>query len=114
MASDMFMASIDAWFEQASQRLKGQKVDGNNGNNGNNGTESMQTPAQKIAAARASRVMAGTSVQSVPSASVQSSSAPQCRPEPKLDFAVSSVVRRFNDFKRDQEKKAHSKKFKGI
>lgn len=95
MASDMFMASIDAWFEQASQRLKGREVDGNNG---------MQTPAQKIAAARASRVMAGTSV----------ASAPQCRPEPKLDFAVSSVVRRFNDFKRDQEKKAHSKKFKGI
>lgn len=103
MASDMFMASIDAWFEQASQRLKGREVDGNNG---------MQTPAQKIAAARASRVMAGTSV---PSASAQSvASAPQCRPEPKLDFAVSSVVRRFNDFKRDQEKKAHSKKFKGI
>jgi hypothetical protein len=97
MASDMFMASIDAWFEQASQRLKGREVDG------------MQTPAQKIAAARASRVMAGTS------ASAQStSSAPQCKPEPKLDFAVSSVVRRFNDFKRDQEKKAHSKKFKGI
>jgi len=109
MASDMFMASIDAWFELASQRLKGREVDGNNGNNGN---ESMQTPAQKIAAARASRVMAGTSV---PSASAQSvASAPQCRPEPKLDFAVSSVVRRFNDFKRDQEKKAHSKKFKGI
>ena len=103
MASDMFMASIDAWFEQASQRLKGREVDGNNG---------MQTPAQKIAAARASRVMAGTSV---PSASAQSTaSVPQCRPEPKLDFAVSSVVRRFNDFKRDQEKKAHSKKFKGI
>lgn len=106
MASDMFMASIDAWFEQASQRLKGREVDG------------MQTPAQKIAAARASRVMAGTSVPSVPSASAQSApttaSAPQCRPEPKLDFAVSSVVRRFNDFKRDQEKKAHSKKFKGI
>jgi len=100
MASDMFMASIDAWFEQASQRLKGREVDG------------MQTPAQKIAAARASRVMAGTSV---PSASAQSTaSVPQCRPEPKLDFAVSSVVRRFNDFKRDQEKKAHSKKFKGI
>jgi len=98
MASDMFMASIDAWFELASQRLKGREVDGNNGNNG------MQTPAQKIAATRASRVMAGTSV----------ASAPQCRPEPKLDFAVSSVVRRFNDFKRDQEKKAHSKKFKGI
>ena len=104
MASDMFMASIDAWFEQASQRLKGREVDGNNG---------MQTPAQKIAAARASRVMAGTSV---PSALAQStaSAPPQCRPEPKLDFAVSSVVRRFNDFKRDQEKKAHSKKFKGI
>ena len=102
MASDMFMASIDAWFEQASQRLKGREVDGNNG---------MQTPAQKIAAARASRVMAGTSV----SALAQSTaSVPQCRPEPKLDFAVSSVVRRFNDFKRDQEKKAHSKKFKGI
>jgi len=57
--------------------------------------------------------MAGTSV---PSALAQStaSAPPQCRPEPKLDFAVSSVVRRFNDFKRDQEKKAHSKKFKGI
>lgn len=105
MASDMFMASIDAWFEQASQRLKGREVDGNNG---------MQTPAQKIAAARASRVMAGTSVPSVPSTSPTTTSAPQCRPEPKLDFAVSSVVRRFNDFKRDQEKKAHSKKFKGI
>ena len=102
MASDMFMASIDAWFEQASQRLKGREVDG------------MQTPAQKIAAARASRVMAGTSVPSVPSTSPTTTSAPQCRPEPKLDFAVSSVVRRFNDFKRDQEKKAHSKKFKGI
>ena len=58
--------------------------------------------------------MAGTSVQSVPSASAQSAPTTQCRPEPKLDFAVSSVVRRFNDFKRDQEKKAHSKKFKGI
>jgi len=114
MASDMFMASIDAWFELASQRLKGREVDGNNGNNGN---ESMQTPAQKIAAARASRVMAGTSVSALAqsTASVPStSSVPQCRPEPKLDFAVSSVVRRFNDFKRDQEKKAHSKKFKGI
>lgn len=101
MASDMFMASIDAWFDLASQRLRG--VDGNNGNNGT------ETPTQKIAAARASRVMAGTSVPSAPSAPTT-----QCRPEPKLDFAVSSVVRRFNDFKRDQEKKAHSKKFKGI
>jgi len=61
--------------------------------------------------------MAGTSVSALAqsTASVPStSSAPQCKPEPKLDFAVSSVVRRFNDFKRDQEKKAHSKKFKGI
>jgi hypothetical protein len=94
MASDMFMASIEAWFTSASQKLRVQAGH----------SPDPAEPVKRIVSARAARVLKETTT--IKSEHPQS--------EPKLDFAISSVVRRFNDFKRDQEKKAHAKKFKGI